>query len=102
LTAFTFYRRQVTAELYLPLYVDTIRVRQIAIEAAHVSRYIYQNKPVSVYFENRVQEGKGWLVLQLKAYVMDLSYELDFRSEMVELILRELVREGFLEHDQAR
>lgn len=87
---------QIVAEIYLPLGIDTVRARQVAIEAAHVSRYIFQNKPVAVYFENRVTQEKSWLVLRLKAYAMDLRYELDFRSETTELILRELVREGLL------
>ncbi len=87
---------QVVAELYLPLDINTIRVREIAFEAAHVSRYIFQEKPVAVFFINEVRHEKSWLKMRLKAHVMDLRYELDFRSEMTELVLRELIREGLL------
>lgn len=88
---------QVVAELYLPLGINTTRVREIAFEAAHVSRYIYQEKPVGVYFVNEVKQKKSWLKMRLKAHVMDLRYELDFKSEITEIVMRELIREGLLQ-----
>lgn len=41
---------QVVAELYLPINIDTEKVRQIALEAAQVSRYVYLNKPIVILF----------------------------------------------------
>ncbi|WP_224999799.1 mechanosensitive ion channel family protein [Cesiribacter sp. SM1] len=91
---------QVVAELYLPLGVDTARVRQLAYEAAHVSRFIYQNKPVTVLFFNELKNNRSWLKMRLKAYVMDIRYEFTFKSEMTEIVLRELIKEGLVEFDE--
>lgn len=90
---------QVVAEIYLPLHINTARVRKLAYEAAHVSRYIYQNKPVSVLFFNEMKQNRNMLKMRLKAYVMDIRYEFAFKSEMTEIVLRELNKEGLLEQD---
>lgn len=82
---------QVVAEIYLPISVDTERVRQIATEAAQVSKFIYLNKPITVLFFNEVKERKSYLKMRLKAYVMDIRYEFTFKSDMTEIVLRELI-----------
>ena len=87
---------QVVAEIYLPLTVDTNHVRKSATEAAHVSRYIFQNKPVTVLFFNELQYGKSLLKMRLKAYVLDIRYEFAFKSDMTELVLQELKKEGIV------
>ncbi len=83
---------QVVAEIYLPITVDTAKVRQIAIEAAQVSRYIYLNKPVTVLFFNEVKERRSYLKMRLKAYVMDIRFEFAFKSDMTEIVIRELLK----------
>lgn len=87
---------QVVAEIYLPLDVDTQQVRKIAMEAALVSKYIYLNKPVSVVFVNEMHERKSLLKMRLKAYVSDIRYEFVFKSDMTEIVLKELIKEGLL------
>ncbi|MEJ2618430.1 MAG: mechanosensitive ion channel, partial [Ignavibacteriaceae bacterium] len=47
---------QVVAEIYLPITVDTEKVRQIAIEAAQVSKYVFLKKPIVILFFNEVKE----------------------------------------------
>ena len=84
---------QVVAEIYLPITVDTEKIRQIAIEAAQVSKYIFLNKPIVVLFFNEVKERRSYLKMRLKAYVMDIRYEFQFKSEMTELVMRELIKE---------
>jgi MscS family membrane protein len=76
--------------------VDTARVRQLAYEAAHVSRLIYQNKPVTVLFFNELKNNRSWLKMRLKAYVMDIP----FKSEMTEIVLRELIKEELVAFDE--
>jgi hypothetical protein len=71
--------------------VDTNRVRQIATEAAQVSRYVYLNKPITVLFFNEVKEQRSYLKMRLKAYVMDIRYEFQFKSDMTEIVIRELI-----------
>lgn len=87
---------QVVAEFYLPLDIDTEKVRKIAIEAAQVSRYIFLNKPIVVLFFQEIKEKRTYLKMRLKAYVMDIRYEFAFKSDMTELVLRELIREGII------
>jgi small-conductance mechanosensitive channel len=84
---------QVVAEIYLPITVDTEKVRQIAIEAAQVSKYIFLKKPIVVLFFNEVKERRSYLKMRLKAYVMDIRYEFQFKSEMTEIVMRELIKE---------
>ena len=90
---------QVVAEVFLPIDIDTVAVRDIALEVARVSKYIYLNKPVNVLFFNEVKEKRSFLKMRLKAYVLDIRYEFDFKSEMTELILRELIKEGLLKRE---
>ncbi len=85
---------QVVATFYLPISADTRRVRQIATEAAQVSKYIFLSKPIHVLYESELSRGRSILKMKLKAYVMDVRYEFLFKSEMTEIVLRELQREG--------
>lgn len=80
---------QVVTEIYLPLDADLSRIRQVAMEAAQVSRYVFVNKPVVVLF---LQENVGQRVLlkvKVKAYVNDLRNEFLFQSEITEVLTRE-------------
>ena len=90
---------QVVAEVYLPIDVDTVAVRDIALEVAKVSKYVYLDKPVSVLFFNEVKEKRSYLKMRLKAYVSDIRYEFTFKSEMTELIIRELLDNGVLKKE---
>jgi MscS family membrane protein len=90
---------QVVAEIYLPIDVDTQKVRKIAIEAAQVSRFIYLNKPIVVVFFNEVKQRRSYLKMRLKAYVMDIRYEFQFKSDMTEIVIRELLTQGVIKKD---
>src|SRR5690554_4593636 len=81
---------QVVAEIILPLDVDTQKVRKIATEAAQVSKFIYLNKPIVVLFFNEMHQ-RSYLKMRLKAYVMDIRYEFQFKSDMTEIVVRELL-----------
>jgi len=88
---------QVVAEIYLPNHIDTTKVRAIATEAAATSKYVYLNKPIVVLFFHEVNQAGSYLKMKLKAYVMDTRDEFKFKSEMTELVINELVKEGILE-----
>lgn len=90
---------QVVAEVFLPIDIDTVAVREIAMEVARVSKYIYLNKPIKVLFFNEIKEKRSFLKMRLKAYVLDIRYEFDFKSEMTELIIRELIKDGLLKRE---
>lgn len=91
---------QVVAEIYLPITIDTDRVRKIALEAAQVSKYIYLNKPITVLFFNEVKERRSYLKMRLKAYVMDIRHEFNFKSDMTEIVLKELLSEGVIKPEE--
>lgn len=88
---------QVEAEIFLPLSADTRRIRQVAVEAAQVSRYIYLNKPIVVLFYNVVRERRSYLRMILKAYVSDIRNEMIFKSDMTEIVIRELLDKKLLD-----
>ncbi len=90
---------QVVAEIYLPITIDTEKVRQIAIETAQISKYVYLNKPITVLFFNEVMEHRSYLKMRLKAYVMDIRYEFAFKSDMTEIVIRELLSNGIVSKD---
>ncbi len=87
---------QVVAEIFLPIEIDTDRVRQIAIEAAQVSRYVYLNKSITVLFFNEIIDRRAYLKMRLKAYVMDIRYEFQFKSDMTELVMKELLAQNLI------
>ena len=84
---------QVVAEIYLPITVDTDLVRKIALEAAQVSKYIYLNKPIRILFFNEVHQRRSYLKMRLKAYVLDIRDEFNFKSDMTEIVLKELIQQ---------
>lgn len=90
---------QVVAKVMLPIDAPMDKIRKIAIEAAQVSRYVYLNKPIEVLFTNKIHEHKSLLDMELKAYVMDIRYEFTFKSDMTEIVIKELLAQGILNKD---
>lgn len=88
---------QVVAEIYLPITIDTIKVRQIATQAATISKYIYLEKPITILFFNEVNNNHSFYKMRVKAYVMDIRDEFKFKSDMTELVVRELVSQNMLD-----
>jgi len=87
---------QVVAEIFLPDNINTEMVRSIAIEAAQTSQYIFLNKPIKVLFFHELREKEVYLKMRLKAYVMDIRFEFDFKSDMTEKVIRKLHEEGMV------
>jgi MscS family membrane protein len=90
---------QVVAKVMLPIDAPMDKIRKIAIEAAQVSRYVYLNKPIEVLFTNKIYEHKSLLDMELKAYVMDIRYEFNFKSDMTEIVIKELLAQGIINKD---
>ncbi|HNP18755.1 MAG TPA: mechanosensitive ion channel [Fulvivirga sp.] len=93
---------QVVAEIYLPITVDTAKIRQVAIEAAQVSKYIYLNKPIAVLFFNEVKQRRSYLKMRLKAYVADIRNEFAFKSDMTEMVMRELIKQKLIDPEDLK
>lgn len=79
--------------------VETEKVRQVAIEAAQVSKYVFLNKPITVHFFNEVKQRRSYLKMRLKAYVMYIRHEFNFKSDMTEIVLRELLNKKIVSKD---
>lgn len=91
---------QVVAEIYLPITVNTDQVRKIALETAQVSKYIYLNKPIVVLFFNEIHERRSYLKMRLKAYVSDIRDEFNFKSDMTEIVLSELIKQKVVKPEE--
>lgn len=91
---------QVVAEFYLPSDINTDLAREVAIEAAQVSKFVYLNKPVSVLFSHELHERKTYLKMKLKAYVFDIRDEFVFKSDMTEIVIRELISQKLIKADE--
>lgn len=92
---------QVVAEIFLPITVDTVKVRKIALEAARVAKYVYLAKPIAVLFFNEIKHDKLCYKMRLKAYVLDIRYEFAFKSEMTEMVIHELLKAGILNKEHS-
>ncbi len=90
---------QVVAEIFLPIDIDTQKARKIAVETAQVSKYIYLNKPIVVLFFNELKERRSYLKMRIKAYVMDIRYEFQFKSDMTEIVIKELLAQGVMKKE---
>lgn len=88
---------QVVAKIMLPIDAPTQEIRKIAVEAAQVSRYIYLDKPIEILFTNRFYQRKSFLDMEIKAYVMDIRYEFKFKSDVTELVIKELLAQGLVD-----
>ncbi|MBF0353162.1 MAG: mechanosensitive ion channel [SAR324 cluster bacterium] len=91
---------QVVAEFYLPPDIDFTRVKRMAYRAAVTSRYAYLNKPVYIVFKNEMYERRSMIKMRLKAYVLDIRYEVAFASEMTEIVMFELRRQNLVSTEQ--
>ena len=91
---------QVVAEIFLPISVDTDLVRKIATETAQVSKYVYLNKPIRVLFFNEIHQRRSYLKMRLKAYVLDIRDEFNFKSDMTEIVLRELINQKVVKPEE--
>tara|TARA_R110000868_G_scaffold37111_14_gene131630 strand:- start:40472 stop:41401 length:930 start_codon:yes stop_codon:yes gene_type:complete len=87
---------QVVSSIFLPASVNVELVKEIAYRAAVSSRYVYLKKPVVVVSENKVFEQNYVVQLKVKAYVLDIRYEFLLKSEITELILKELNMQGII------
>lgn len=87
---------QVVAEFWLPESIQFSRVREIATEAAQVSPYIYLNKPIAVLFFHELKHDKPMVKMRLKAYVLDIRSEFQFKSDMTERVIKRLKQEKII------
>jgi len=87
---------QVVAEIYLPATVNVVSVKQLAMKAVYASPYTFLNKPVDVIVLNEIHEKQFVIKLRVKAYVLDIRYEFQFKSDMTEMIIEECNRLGYI------
>lgn len=81
---------QVVTDLYLPIDADVDAIKPIAYEAAAISPYIYLNKPIVILFAQETIDRSVILRLRIKAYVNDPRKEFLFKSDITEILTKEL------------
>lgn len=91
---------QVVAEIFLPPTIDFEKVREIGLRAAQTSRYIYLNKPIVAIFINEIHHNRSIIKMRLKAYVLDIRYEFQFKSDLTEITIRELIKHGIVSGEE--
>ena len=87
---------QVVAELFLPSKIDINEVGEVCRRAAMTSRYVYLNKPVFVHTTHGTMGPRDFLKVRIKAYVLDIRFEQELRSDMTNLAMSELMRRGLI------
>lgn len=90
---------QVVAEIFLPATADVAKVKKIARKAVYSSSFTYLNKPVTIIVLNEMHDKKFVIKLRVKAYVLDIRYEFNFKSDMTEMILEECNKQGLIPGD---
>lgn len=77
---------QVEVELFVSPTSDLQLVEKLVREAAIASRCVFLEKPVIVLFKDQIAEQMFFTRVLLKAYVLDVSYEKRFESEVTERV----------------
>jgi len=89
----------VVTNIYLPAESPVELVKDVAYKAVVASKYVFLKKPISIMTENQMHERRFILKLKVKAYVLDIRYEFPFQSDVTELILTELKKQGIIKDE---
>lgn len=87
---------QVVAEMYLDSNIDINLVTEVCRKAAMTSKYAYLNKPIFVHTTHGTMGPRDFVKIRLKAYVLDIRFEQELRSDMTNLTMGELRRLGLV------
>jgi small-conductance mechanosensitive channel len=85
---------QVVAELFLSPSADIGKVVQVCRLSALTSRYVYLNKPIYVHTTHITSGPQEYLKVRIKAYVLDIRFEQELRSDITAIALRTLRSRG--------
>jgi hypothetical protein len=89
----------VVTNIYLPAESPVELVKDVAYKSVIASKYVFLKKPISIMTENQMHERRFILKLKVKAYVLDIRYEFPFQSDVTELILTELKKQGIIKDE---
>jgi len=81
---------------YLPPDIDIVKVKEIAHRAASLSRFVYLNKSIAVNISNEFADGRSLIKLTVSAYVLNIDYVKQFRSDITENVFSEIVNKEIL------
>ena len=76
---------QVVVEFFLPSGADIRQARELMLEAALCSPYVYRKNPVQVMVKDAYDRG-FFTVFKVKAYVMDVRFEQMMASDITERV----------------
>ena len=81
---------------YLPPDIDIVRVKEIAHRAASLSRFVYLNKAIDVNLSNEFSAGRSIIKLCVSAYVLNIDYLNQFKSDITEIVLSEIISKNIV------
>jgi len=73
---------QIVVEFYIGIDQDTEKARELVLDVAANTRFIYLPKPIKVIVSQVIIDSCVALRLRLKAYVLDTKYEKDFETDI--------------------
>ncbi len=84
---------QVNVKFFLPPWVSVREVKDLMLEAAQCSPYVYRKNPVQVLVED--QYDRGFItIFKVKAYVLDVRFEQLLASDITERVKEGLAELG--------
>ncbi|OPY68749.1 MAG: Miniconductance mechanosensitive channel MscM precursor [Syntrophorhabdaceae bacterium PtaU1.Bin034] len=86
---------QVVVEFFLPANVNVPEAKELMLEAALCSPYVYRKNPVVVLVEDRFDYG-FLTAFKVKVYVVDVRFERLIASDITERIKDEVRKRGIL------
>lgn len=89
----------VVTELEVPAFVDPVRVRKIAREAAITSPFVYTEKPVTVQTGAGISGNRFYTRLVIRAYVYDHRLETAFLADVAARARQGLLDAGYVADD---
>jgi len=88
----------VVIEFTLPAFVDIVSVKELAMDAAASSPYVYLKKPIAVLVADEFD--RTFLTrFKIKCYVLDVRLERVLASDVLERVKDELVVRGIISRD---
>jgi len=74
----------VVVKFHISIYENLERLRDMINEIVITSRFVYLEKPIKIIFEEKAISNTFVIETQVKAYVLDVKYEKDFQTDIVE------------------
>jgi hypothetical protein len=87
---------QVKIQLYFPVHIDTLHIKNIAKRIVGLSKFTDLSQDVFVHITNKIFDGVSMYIVQIDATILHHKYEQKFCSEVTETIFSQLLKQGII------